>query len=107
MLENWYDKSPPGFLFAVKAPRLITHYKKFRDCQQLLDDFYGTIGLGLREKLGPVLFQLPPDMSNTEERQHLVIQSMKPAFMNVVECRHISWWDKKLFAVFKKNKITF
>src|SRR6185436_3494437 len=72
-LENWYNISPPGFLFAVKVPRLITHYKKFRDCKRLIDDFYTLVTKGLKEKLGPVLFQLPPNFSYTNERLTLII----------------------------------
>jgi uncharacterized protein YecE (DUF72 family) len=106
-LENWYTKSPPHFLFAVKAPRLITHYKKFTEVKELLTDFYGTISTGLKEKLGSVLFQLPPSMPFTEEKMEQIIESMDPSFLNVVECRHISWWNKKVFQAFKKHKISF
>ncbi|HEU4862054.1 MAG TPA: DUF72 domain-containing protein, partial [Chitinophagaceae bacterium] len=59
-LEKWHDVSPDNFSFAVKAPRLITHYKKFSDCARLLDDFYNLITKVLKNKLGPVFFQLPP-----------------------------------------------
>src|SRR5437868_13191221 len=57
-LQNWYSISPDGFSFAVKAPRLITHFKQFNECERLLDDFYTTTKEGLAEKLGPLLFQL-------------------------------------------------
>jgi uncharacterized protein YecE (DUF72 family) len=59
-LENWYGKSKSEFQFSVKVPRLITHYKKFSGTESMLEDFYGTIRSGLKEKLGCVLFQLPP-----------------------------------------------
>src|ERR1043165_722031 len=55
MLQAWYDKSPGGFIFSVKAPRLITHYKQLKDCQDLLNDFYTVCRDGLKEKLGPLL----------------------------------------------------
>src|SRR5436189_4790855 len=58
-LQKWYQKSPAGFIFSVKAPRLITHYKQFNETTDLLHDFYSTIREGLKEKLGAVLFQLP------------------------------------------------
>src|SRR6186997_2521864 len=45
-LQNWYNKSPDGFDFTVKAPRLITHYKKFKDCESLLEDFYNSLREG-------------------------------------------------------------
>ena len=66
-LQNWYQVSPANYLFAVKAPRLITHYKQFNGVGGLLTDFYGTLQDGLREKLGPVLFQLPQGMSHRLE----------------------------------------
>jgi uncharacterized protein YecE (DUF72 family) len=59
-LESWHKISPDNFSFAVKAPRLITHSKKFSACSQLIDDFYNLVTKGLKNKLGPVLLQLPP-----------------------------------------------
>src|SRR3954464_5011246 len=56
-LQTWHTKSPDNFRFAVKAPRAITHYKKFNDSYELLSSFYDTINNGLQAKLGPVLFQ--------------------------------------------------
>jgi uncharacterized protein YecE (DUF72 family) len=106
-LENWYRKSPDDFLFAVKVPRLITHYKKFAEVSQLLADFYQTINTGLKEKLGPVLFQLPPRLPFTEEKLQQIISSMDNSFINVVEFRDASWWNKKVFKAFEKNKIGF
>ena len=51
-LRNWYEVSPDHFVFTAKAPRLITHYKRFRDCERLLNDFYTTLIAGLDNKLG-------------------------------------------------------
>src|SRR5687768_9900518 len=55
-LKNWYSKSPLHFTFSVKAPRLITHFKKFKDSQRYLSDFYNTVREGLQEKAGCILF---------------------------------------------------
>lgn len=106
-LKKWYEISPPGFLFAVKAPRLITHFKKFNECGQLIDDFLGSISEGLADKLGPVLFQLPPGMTYTQEKMAQVVLAMRPGFINVVECRHESWWNKEVYSTFKKKDICF
>lgn len=106
-LENWYDKSPDDFLFAVKVPRLITHYKKFVDTGSLLSDFYDTISKGLKEKLGPVLFQLPPGMQYSKEKLKVIIDSINPTFTNIVECRHASWWNQEVYDAFKKSNISF
>lgn len=107
VLENWYTKSPAHFLFAVKVPRFITHFRKFVGAEESLKTFYDIIKEGLKEKLGPVLFQLPPDLAYTEERLQLIIQVLDHSFSNVIEFRHVSWWNKKVFSAFKKHNICF
>jgi uncharacterized protein YecE (DUF72 family) len=106
-LEAWYDASPAHFSFAVKVPRLITHYKKFSDCTRLIDDFYTLITKGLKEKLGPVLFQLPPKYVYTNERLALIVNSMYKEFKNVIEFRDTSWWTNDVFVRLKKEKLIF
>jgi uncharacterized protein YecE (DUF72 family) len=106
-LKSWYDKSPDTFCFAVKAPRLITHYKKFVDTEKLIDDFYGTVSEGLKNKLGCVLFQLPPRANYTPERLQTIIASLDNSFNNVLEFRHKSWWNAEVYNELAKHKITF
>jgi uncharacterized protein YecE (DUF72 family) len=106
-LQGWHARSPDGFLFAVKAPRLITHYKKFSDTAGLLNDFYGTIGEGLREKLGFVLFQLPPQTAYSDAMLQKIIESMNPLFANTVEFRHESWWRPDVYRQLANNRISF
>ncbi|MGN8068969.1 DUF72 domain-containing protein [Mucilaginibacter sp. SG564] len=106
-LQNWYGKSPADFRFAVKAPRAITHYKKFNDTTELITSFYDTINQGLREKLGPVLFQLPPSFSYDEEKLERIINSLNPSFKNVLELRHVSWWNDLVYQKLAKHHITF
>jgi Uncharacterized conserved protein len=106
-LQNWYAKSPAHFLFAVKAPRLITHLKKFNDTRSLMGDFYGTIKEGLGEKLGPVLFQLPVQIPYSEKKlEQLLVQTDKN-FTNVAEFRHSSWWKPAVYEALAKHQITF
>ncbi len=106
-LRNWHDVSSPDFTFAVKAPRLITHYKKFNNCEDLLKDFYGTTIAGLKEKLGTVLFQFPPVFAYTPEHLKLIIKNLSAEVKNVLEFRHSSWWEEEVFKKFKKRKIIF
>ena len=106
-LEAWYDTSPANFRFAVKAPRLITHYKKFSGCSRLIDDFYTLITKGLRDKLGPVLFQLPPKYAYKNERLDLIVKSMHKEFKNVIEFRDASWWTPKVPNRLQKEGLTF
>ena len=106
-LQTWYDKSPADFRFSVKAPRAITHYKKFKDAAQFVNSFYDTINDGLREKLGPVLFQLPPNFTCDEERLERIISSLNSSFINVLEFRHDSWWREDVYHELGKHNIAF
>ena len=107
LLQTWYVKSPENFSFAVKAPRLITHYKQLNDCERLLHDFYTACRDGLKEKLGPLLFQFPSRFVYSGVKLERIIASLDPSFVNVVEFRDVSWWDKRVYAALKKRGIIF
>lgn len=107
VFKGWYQRSTPGFSFSVKAPRLITHYKKLNECEELIDHFYKTVKEGLKEKMGCLLFQFPPRFAYTPEHLDKIIDNLDPEFPNVVEFRHSSWWNKKVYQRLKKNKISF
>lgn len=106
-LQNWYNKSPDNFLFSVKVPRAITHYKKFSGTEKLIKDFYSTVQNGLQNKLGCVLFQLPPSTTYSPERLQQIISSMDLSFNNVIEFRNISWWNDEVRAALSHKKISF
>ncbi len=106
-LAKWYSMSPPDFKFSVKAPRLITHYKKFNTCEGLLADFYGSVSAGLREKTGCILFQLPPQLIYSPETLEAIVRCVDSSFQNVFEFRHISWWNQQVFNQFKKDHLIF
>ena len=66
--QNWYDATPPNFKFAVKGSRFITHMKKLKDVDTALANFFASGLLNLREKLGPVLWQFPPQLAFNEDK---------------------------------------
>src|SRR5436305_12196306 len=66
--QRWHAETPPGFIFSVKGGRFITHMKKLRDVETPLANFFASGVLCLREKLGPILWQLPPNFGWNEER---------------------------------------
>lgn len=66
--RRWYDETPDDFVFAVKGGRFITHLKRLKDVGKPLANFFASGILRLREKLGPVLWQLPPHFSYDRER---------------------------------------
>ncbi|NWL76487.1 DUF72 domain-containing protein [Pseudomonas taiwanensis] len=59
---HWRDDAPEDFIFAVKAPRYITHTRRLREVEQPLANFFASGLLQLGEKLGPILWQFPPSM---------------------------------------------
>jgi len=64
----WYAQTPPDFVFAVKGGRFITHMKKLADIDTPLANFFASGVLALEEKLGPVLWQLPPNLGFDPDR---------------------------------------
>jgi uncharacterized protein YecE (DUF72 family) len=66
--RSWYAATPPGFVFAVKGGRFITHMLKLRGVETAMANFYASGVLALGDKLGPFLWQLPPDLRFDAER---------------------------------------
>ena len=66
--ESWYAQTPPGFVFAIKGSRFITHMKKLRDVRPALSNFFASGVLALRDKIGPFLWQFPENMPGDLER---------------------------------------
>ena len=106
-LKGWYDRSPDPFRFTVKAPRLITHYKRFHNAKREANDFYHSVREGLQDKLGTVLFQLHPGISYTDENLSRIIETLDPSFLNVIEFRHASWWNPAVYDVLKSEGVSF
>jgi uncharacterized protein YecE (DUF72 family) len=66
--EAWHDDTPDGFVFSVKGPKYITHLRKLKDVRTPLANFFASGVLALRDKLGPVLWQFPPQLPFDAER---------------------------------------
>lgn len=106
-LKKWYNRSPKTFSFTVKAPRLITHFKKFKEARQLMQDFSQAAKDGLEEKLGCILFQFPASYLYEPERLERIIGLLDVSVKNVLEFRHMSWWNPAVFEKLEKNLISF
>lgn len=107
VFRDWYDRSPKTFRFAVKAPRLITHFRRFHNVAESVTSFYDLVSTNLREKLGPVLFQLHPQMKFSYENIDRIMQVLNPAFMNVVEFRDTTWWNDEAIKLLGDHGATF
>ena len=106
-LQSWYNKTPADFLFSVKAPRNVTHYKRFVGCEQELADFYSLCRDGLKEKLACVLFQMPPSFAYSDEKLDLIVRNLNADFKNVIEFRNESWWQPTVYETLQNHNITF
>ncbi|HYG20945.1 MAG TPA: DUF72 domain-containing protein [Ohtaekwangia sp.] len=106
-LKAWYDRSPADFRFTIKAPRLITHFKKFHNAGREARDFYAVVGEALEDKLGSVLFQLHPRIEYSDENLDRILETLDTSFLNVLECRHPSWWQPKVLKKLRAHKTVF
>jgi uncharacterized protein YecE (DUF72 family) len=100
VVESWYEKTPPDFVFSAKIPKLITHEQLLRDCSEPLRLFLNTISR-LKEKLGALLIQLPPDFAATLESVEVMKSFLHSLptheFRFALEVRHGSWLKEKFF----------
>lgn len=89
-IAGWDAETPPGFTFALKAPRRITHDARLWEVAEPLRYFLDTAG-GLGAKLGPVLFQLPPNFKKDLGRLADLLALVPATVRCAVEFRHASW----------------
>ncbi|MQA85595.1 MAG: DUF72 domain-containing protein [Streptosporangiales bacterium] len=99
----WRDRTPEGFVVAVKASRYLTHIKRLNDpdepVQRLMD---AAVGLG--ERLGPVLLQLPPNLTAAPERLAACLARFPRGTRVAVEPRHASWWNDEVRQVLTEHR---
>lgn len=98
MLEGWRDGTPAGFTFAVKAHQGITHRGRLTDVDGLTRDFVERCRV-LEDKLGPILFQLPPNFKRDDERLEDFIALLDPRLGYAFEFRHQSWFADEVFQI--------
>jgi uncharacterized protein YecE (DUF72 family) len=102
VVESWAREVPDSFQFVLKAPQTITHRKRLKNSQDELDVLIKTSSV-LKQRLGPLLFQLPPnfkkDLPKLESFLGLIDGGVRAAF----EFRHQSWFDDEVFACLRAN----
>jgi len=102
--QKWIGETPAGFQFSVKAHQVITHIKRLKKTEDFVPRFLSTIQpIAEAGKLGPVLFQLPPnlkaDTTLLEEFLAIVPRGVASAF----EFRHDSWFADEIFELLKRH----
>lgn len=94
------------FVYAIKVNELITHVKRFARTATLVKDF-GLIADLLGECFGCFLFQLPPSFHYTSARLASIVKQLDPRRRNVVEFRHPSWWNEKVYRALRECNAIF
>ena len=102
-LKHWREATPEDFLFTAKASRYITHMKKLKDPQQTVNTFLHRIRI-LGDKLGPVLFQLPPRWHFNKERLTAFLDALSTEFRYAFEFRDPSWLNEETYALLSRHK---
>jgi uncharacterized protein YecE (DUF72 family) len=105
-VERWYSQAPGNFLYAVKANRFITHIKKLKNLVGELQRFLTSVEV-LKEKLGPILFQLPPSLHQNIGLLGDFLKLLPSHNQNVFEFRHKSWYDDDTFELLKEFNSAF
>ena len=104
-VRGWAARTPPGFVFSLKLPSEITHKNRLRDSGELLNQFADRVRL-LKDKLGCVLIQLPPDFSPSEHRALSAFIKLLPSDIKfAVEFRDVRWLTESTCATLRERNV--
>jgi len=106
-IAGWHQKAPPGFIFAVKGSRGITHYQRLNPGERSPDLFLERVN-PLKEHLGPVLWQLPPNFAKNAENMERLDQflgRLPKGFYYAMEFRHPTWVDPEVHQILRNHQV--
>ncbi len=101
---TWRDSSPGNFIFAVKVSRFVTHIKRLKNTGDAVEKFVSRARI-LGEKLGPLLYQLPPNIHRDDDTLVSFLSTLPRGMKHVFEFRHQSWLDERVFEALHKYNI--
>lgn len=102
LLRGWIEATPPNFKFAIKAHQKITHVKRLRDVLDFTGEFLTALQpLDVEQKLGPVLFQLPPFLKVDAELLKEFLAGLPRQIRVALEFRHASWFADEVYEVMR------
>ena len=106
MVANWRKVTPQGFVFTAKFPKKITHELKLRDSLAQLERYYKSIS-ELREKLGPLLIQLPPSFNYKKDKEALEIfvGQIDQKYKHAIEFRNKSWFKPDIYKLLESKNV--
>jgi uncharacterized protein YecE (DUF72 family) len=103
-IENWLKQTPEGFQFVVKANQRITHIKRLKDVDESLGRFLSSIApLEAAGRLGPILFQLPPNMKAVPEVLDGFLTMLPRSLRAAFEFRHQSWFGDEITEILRRH----
>jgi uncharacterized protein YecE (DUF72 family) len=103
---KWRDQAPPGFCYAVKANRFLTQARKLKDCEEPLERMMAPVRQ-LGDRLGPILYQLPPRFRINLERLESFLTLLSRDVVNVFEFRDTSWLVPETLALLDSYGASF
>ncbi len=104
-VEGWRDQTPPGFIFAWKASKFITHWKRLTNSENSVELLVSRLKI-LGSKAGPVLFQLPPRFKANRERLASFIKILPRRWPYAFEFRDKSWYEDNILDLLRDNDIS-
>lgn len=105
LLEGWIAATPADFKFALKAHQMTTHIKRLRDTADWLTRFFGSLRpLEDARKLGPILFQLPPNLKCDVSLLQNFLEELPPGICPAFEFRDASWFCEDVYAALRAKK---
>ncbi|MCF8079829.1 MAG: DUF72 domain-containing protein [Desulfobacterales bacterium] len=105
-LKHWREAAGPEFTFTAKASRYITHMKKLKDPEDAVSAFFERIDV-LSPKLGPILFQLPPNWRFDPERLERFLTALPPGHRYTFEFRDTSWFADPCLEILARHGAAF
>jgi len=103
LLEGWAGEVPPEFKFVLKAPQQITHIKRLKDAGDSVS-YLLKVASTLDQRLGPLLFQLPPQQRKDASRLREFLGLLPPERRTAFEFRHQSWFDDEIFTLLRDHR---
>lgn len=105
-LETWHNSTPPDFCFSVKGSRFLTHMKKLQEPEQGLERFLSSVEV-LQQKLGPILFQLPPNWELDVLRLRNFIQHLPAQHRYGFEFRNATWNVTEIYELLAQHNMAY
>jgi uncharacterized protein YecE (DUF72 family) len=102
--EKWIAETPAAFRFSVKAHQVITHIKRLQKTEDFVPRFLTAIQpIAQAGKLGPLLFQLPPNMKADSALLEAFLETLPRGVLSAFEFRHTSWFNESIFELLRRH----